>query len=396
MNPFLIKLAVRLALKPENLKRLLKLLAGILAAVILLPAIMLMTISTLFDDGLINDSFDITQTELYSKVAPVYEQYMDEIRTEMQAEADRIIEENTTTDTDPDTGEETSECDVNVEVVVNDPGICTLLAYLSLTDPEVKSAKKYKADKNKILDFYRTISRVDISCNGDDYTIQNILLTPEQIAALYAPDQSDQSLFLTSYENYRSFLPEDIFIEGTPGQMGEEFDGELVFAANGMEIPLFKQGGGQPWSSLRYGNGTIATSGCGPTAMAMVITYLSGNTVTPDKVIAWTGNRYYLSGKGSTWTLFPACASHWNIQCRDLGKSSSEVVKALSSGQPVIASMDKGTFTKGGHFIVLRGITSDGQILVNDPNDNAKKDHLHKKFPLALIMREGKNFWSFK
>lgn len=31
--------------------------------------------------------------------------------------------------------------------------------------------------------------------------------------------------------------------------------------------------------------------------------------------------------------------------------------------------MGKGHFTNNGHFIVLRGITENGKILVNDPTD---------------------------
>ena len=34
---------------------------------------------------------------------------------------------------------------------------------------------------------------------------------------------------------------------------------------------------------------------------------------------------------------------------------------------PVIASMGKGHFTNGGHFIVLIGVTDSGKILVYDP-----------------------------
>ena len=30
--------------------------------------------------------------------------------------------------------------------------------------------------------------------------------------------------------------------------------------------------------------------------------------------------------------------------------------------------MTRGHFTNGGHFIVLRGVTMDGQVLVADPN----------------------------
>lgn len=397
MNPMLIKLAIRQALKPDNLKKLLLFFAGILLTLVLLPVMMFMTISSI-DNGLVNDQFDLKQTDLYQAVNPVYEAFLDEMLADMQAEADQIIEEHTTTDTDPETGEETSECDVDVTVTLNRPGLCPLLAYLSLTDPEIKASKKYKVNQAEILKFYHAISQIEITNQGDDYYIQNVVLSPEQIAERYFSDKADADFYLTSYQNYLSFLPEDTVSEENQGhgQWTDQLNGSLVFGANGMNIPLFKQGGGQPWSNMPYGDGTIATSGCGPTALSMVITYLTGTTVTPGNVVSWTGNRYHQAGVGSTWSLFPACAAHWGLQCKNIGKDSQSLVTALSNGQPVIASMGKGTFTKGGHFIVLRGITADGEILVNDPNDNDQKDHLHKKFPLALITREAKNFWSFQ
>ena len=43
----------------------------------------------------------------------------------------------------------------------------------------------------------------------------------------------------------------------------------------------------------------------------------------------------------------------------------------------------------------LRGITEEGKILVNDPNDNASKNFVNRQFDLNLIMRESKNFWCF-
>ena len=37
-----------------------------------------------------------------------------------------------------------------------------------------------------------------------------------------------------------------------------------------------------------------------------------------------------------------------------------------------MALMGKGHFTNGGHFIVLRGVTLDGRILVADPNSRER------------------------
>lgn len=395
MNPFLVKVALKLALEPENLKKILKFIGFGLLILILLPSIMLLTVSVLFDNGSIKGDFDLTKTEVYSQIKPIYEDYMTEITDQMNAEADRIIEENTTTDTDPETGEETSECDVDVEVTVNKPGLCTLLAYLSTANFKENKAKKYKADREEIYKFYKSINQIEITNSGDNYLIQNIVLPNEEIAELYFGNQAEKKLYLISYENFTTLYKEDTQGNLPVGQGDTTYNGELTYGANGMNIPLFKQGGGQPWSSMSYGNGTIASSGCAPTSLAMVITYLTGNTVTPANVVSWTGNRYYVSGQGSSWGIFQACASHWGLACNNLGKSTQKMLAALSQGKPVIASVGPGTFTKGGHLIVLRGITYDGKILVNDPSDNNKKNHINKKFPVELIVRESKNFWSF-
>ena len=395
MNPILIKLAVKLAIEPDKLKKVLKWISLGVFLLLLIPAIMLITISVLFGNGSIKGDFDLTKTEVYSQVNPIYEDYMKEITKEMNAEANRIIEENTTTDVDPETGEETSECDVNVKVTVNEPGLCVLLAYLSTVNFQENKAEKYKADRGKIFKFYRSVNRVEISNDGDDYLIQNIILSKEEIADLYFQDQTYKKFYLTSYGNFTALYKDDRQDVTNPGWGNHGYDGELVYGANGMNIPLYKQGGGQPWSGMAYGNGTIASSGCAPTSLAMVISYLTENKVTPADVVSWTGNRYYVSGQGSSWSIFPACASHWGISCQNLGKSTASMTAALSNGKPVIASVGPGTFTKGGHLIVLRGITEDGKILVNDPSDNDTKNHINMAFPLELIVRESKNFWSF-
>ena len=277
MNPILIKLAVRLALEPDNLKKILKWISLGVLFFLLLPAIVLMTVSVLFDNGSIKDDFDLTKTEIYSQINPIYEDYMSDITNEMNAEADRIIEENTTTDTDPETGEETSECDVNVKVTVNNPGLCVLLAYLSTVNFQENKAEKYKADKSKIMEFYRSVNRIEITNDGDDYLIQNIILSKEEIANLYFPDQTYNSFYLTSYENFAALYKDDRQNTISIGGGDLLYNGELVYGANGMNIPLYKQGGGQPWSSMPYGNGTIASSGCAPTSLAMVISYLTGS-----------------------------------------------------------------------------------------------------------------------
>ena len=61
--------------------------------------------------------------------------------------------------------------------------------------------------------------------------------------------------------------------------------------------------------------------------------------------------------------------------------------KKLREGKVVITSMGKGHFTNNGHFIVLRGITENGKILVNDPNSREKSN---KEWSVSIIVSEAK------
>lgn len=175
--------------------------------------------------------------------------------------------------------------------------------------------------------------------------------------------------------------------EGAVGDFGE-------LPEVGMQIPLYYQYQ-SPWGKIKFGDGNIASSGCSITCLAMVISYLTDDTVTPDELAAWAGNRFHVPEVGQGWGIFPAAAREYDINCVGLGESMNNVINALKSEKPVIASMGAGTFTKNGHFIVLRGIDENGKILVNDPNDNGNKRHFYRSFEIGLIKREAKQYWCF-
>ena len=58
---------------------------------------------------------------------------------------------------------------------------------------------------------------------------------------------------------------------------------------------------------------------------------------------------------------------------------------ALSYGKLVVAIMTKGHFTSGGHFIVLRGVTAAGNILVADPASYTRSE---KEWDIGIILNE--------
>lgn len=150
------------------------------------------------------------------------------------------------------------------------------------------------------------------------------------------------------------------------------------------------------YGHVKYGSGSIASSGCGPTCFAMVATKLSGNTITPEDAIRWCGNTYYVSGQGTSWSYFAAAARHFNINIPVQTNSFSSVENALKNGRLVISSQGPGLFTKGGHYIVLVKMV-DGKIYVNDPNKHnaVYKGYNDRGFTPAEIKQAAKQYWIF-
>lgn len=176
---------------------------------------------------------------------------------------------------------------------------------------------------------------------------------------------------------------------------------DIVFTGRGnsKDVVYFSQYDSR-WGGLMYGKtNTIAGAGCGPSSLAICISTLTNKTVTPPEVCAWsvkTGHR--CEGSGSYHSLIPDGAAHWGVPCRGIGQSKKQLVQALQDGKLVIAIMSQGHFTRGGHFIVLRGITSQGKILVADC---ASYERSQKEWDINIFLNEcnkgsaaGGPFWA--
>lgn len=170
-------------------------------------------------------------------------------------------------------------------------------------------------------------------------------------------------------------------------------------------IPLFRQTDIR-WKDIPYGQGNIGSSGCGPTSFAMIVSGLDGNLgswdtngdgiLDPGEAAAYAKAEGYNSttGEGTSWGLFEqGSASHFGLNSTEVAPGSySTAYDALKNGYPVVASMHAGHFTGGGHFIVLTGVDTDGQVLINDPNPATGIN----KYPMEGIADEANQFWIFK
>lgn len=176
--------------------------------------------------------------------------------------------------------------------------------------------------------------------------------------------------------------------------------GDIVFSNAETPVVYYNQTDSR-WGNKMYGkSGSIGEAGCGPTALAIVVASLTDNQVTPYHVAQWSvENGYRCEGNGSYHSLIPNGGEHYGLTVTGIGNNSKKLVEALKEGKLAIAIMSKGHFTTGGHFIVLRGVTEDGNILVADP---ASVKRSSQEWALGIITNEasrkagsGGPFWVF-
>lgn len=141
-------------------------------------------------------------------------------------------------------------------------------------------------------------------------------------------------------------------------------------------VPLFLQWD-RNWGYEKYGSSYLAVTGCGPTCLAMVGYYLTGDeTMHPAAVAEFAEkNGYYAKGYGSSWTLISEGGEKLGLKVQELPLVKKKMTDALEAGNPIILAMGKGDFTSTGHYIVLTAW--DGEAFaVNDPNSRIRSSQL--------------------
>ena len=139
-------------------------------------------------------------------------------------------------------------------------------------------------------------------------------------------------------------------------------------------FPLYNQ---NDYKGVPFGNGDVASSGCGISCAAMVISKYTGETVTPDML----ASEYNIRGLSNAQRMEEALegygityANNWRADGTfDEGVNVyhyDDVKQKIEQGYTAIILMNEGDFTGAGHFVLATGVTDDGKLLINDPNGN--------------------------
>ena len=158
------------------------------------------------------------------------------------------------------------------------------------------------------------------------------------------------------------------------------------------------------WGGLDYSakgeKTTIRASGCGPTAMAMVLATWADPSVDPRTECAWAlKNGYKAPHQGTYYGYFEPAGARYGLEVDRLnwtniyGRATSphhETVKeAIERGDLVIACMGKGNWTSSGHYVLVWDIRGE-TIYINDPAST--KAH-RVRGDYALFKKQVKYYW---
>lgn len=124
-------------------------------------------------------------------------------------------------------------------------------------------------------------------------------------------------------------------------------------------VPLYYQ---TDYPYIQYGDGTMATSGCSVTCLAMIATYMTDQEYTPLQM----AHHFRNSGKDHVQRLDAGIAAMQLPYQRT--HDVRDVLAGLEEGKVAIAMMNEQSFfTNEQHFIVMAGINEAGKYVIHDP-----------------------------
>lgn len=148
----------------------------------------------------------------------------------------------------------------------------------------------------------------------------------------------------------------------------------------------------QEWCNYTYGNGTIGTSGCGITCMAMCVATFADTSVTPpDMAELSMENGGYVSGQGSAMSIVvTVAAKQYDLKYKSI--AANEIEQYIKKYDAlVIWGCKKGTFSSSdaGHVMIIRDV-SEGNYMLADP---AHEERNEIEYKLTDITSQAKGYY---
>ena len=113
----------------------------------------------------------------------------------------------------------------------------------------------------------------------------------------------------------------------------------------------------------------------------------------PDEIMRLAGEMGFYRGDGLGRDALRLLLAEYGIEGRWRALDARAIENTLRKGRPIIEYVGPGYFTGSGHYVVLRGIAANGELLVADPN--SEENTLHKTYRFAEMLRQAKGDYPF-
>jgi hypothetical protein len=203
--------------------------------------------------------------------------------------------------------------------------------------------------------------------------------TPERAAYVFHRDyegSADSEAFVlqvrggnakTLFEKYKSFTPTTVSSNGSCG-------GGSTNANFTTSFTYYNQCD-TPWGNLTNTSGVRSCLvGCGPTSVAMAVTNLTGQKVTPSDTYKYASdNNLWLPGSGGTgFEDVATIARHYGLKSSVMANYNDiNAIRAVldSGGLVMLAGQGPVPFVPApqAHFVLIRAITATGKFKIADP-----------------------------
>ena len=100
------------------------------------------------------------------------------------------------------------------------------------------------------------------------------------------------------------------------------------------------------WGYEKYSGNYFAASGCGPTALSMVVLYLTHDAQASPLAVAEYAKEagYSVDGSGSAWDLMSRGCRHYGVNAKTIKVDEDTFKERLDEGQPDSRKCRSGRF----------------------------------------------------
>lgn len=166
---------------------------------------------------------------------------------------------------------------------------------------------------------------------------------------------------------------------------GEDLNGMPYYSQND---PRYKN------QRMTTGGDTMGESGCGPVAMSMVASKLTGQPVNPMDMAKYATDNGYVQESGTMPGYFGSAAQALGINANAQRPTRENLEAMLRSGNPVIlqgkGSTENSPYTNEGHYVVGVGMKGD-KVIVNDPRSKDRSG----AYAMSDVLGGAQNLWGF-